>query len=721
MAKKTASDDLAKEARELLEEDHQADKENRDEALRDLRFIAGDQWPSDVARERKLADRPTLTINRLPQFVNQVVNDFRVNAPGFSVVPVDNNTDPDLADIYNGMIRAIQYCSNANSVWASAFANSVQCGIGWFRVTTDYADSESFDQEIYIKRITNPLSVYCGPGIEPDRSDAQRIFVTEMVRKSVFKTRFPGAAETSFDVPDIGNFNGSSSFFWSTSDDIRIAEYWRKVEFKRKIVRLQDGKIVDLNDYAKFMGLAADDVKAMLPPVNAERTVDDHRVEHCLVSGSETLEKTTVWPGKYIPIIPVIGQEIPLGDKSMRYGLIRFARDPQQLYNFWRSAAAEAIALAPRAPYLVTPNMIGKFKNQWDSHHLKNRPYLLYEPDENAPGGRPIREMPPQVPQALVQESAIASDDMKATMGMYDASVGQRSNETSGKAINARKEEGDVATYHFRDNFNVSLTHCGRVVVDLIPKVYDTERVVRLMAEENEEPKFAAVNQQVMSEFGEPVLRHDLKAGKFDIRVKIGPSYTTRRQEAADSMVQFATAYPPTMQFAGDLIAKAMDWPDADKIAERLRKTIPPQVLGDDQEEPNPQQQQAMAMQQQLEQAIQQMQMERGQLENAKLKADVMQTAAGIEKTQVDSVQTAVETMIKAMQAMSPQPKPVAAPGKPQPANGRSPSPSGGGASRPSPSSGAPAVAPRPNPDAARGLIAQAVQFQSSFADSESL
>lgn len=708
---KKGGDDLAREARELLEEDHQADKSNRDEAVIDLKFVAGDQWPENVKAQRR--NRPSLTINRLPQFINQVVNDFRINSPGLSVIPVDSNTDPELADIYNGMLRAIQYCSNANSVWASAFSHSVQCGIGWFRIVTDYADSDSFDQEIQIKRIANPLSVYHGPSIEPDRSDAPRIFVTEMVRKSVFETRFKGAAKTSFEVPDASNLTNLSGFFWTTSDDIRIAEYWRKVPYKRKIVRLQDGKVVDLNEYAKFMGIASDEVRAYLPPVNAEREVEDHRVEHALVSGSEVLEKTTVWPGKYIPIIPIIGQEIPLGDKTFRHGLIRFARDPQQMYNFWSSVAAETIGLAPKAPYLVTPTMIAEFKDQWDSHNTTNRPYLLYNPDDAAPGGRPSREPPPDVPVALFQQSAIASDDMKATMGMYDASVGQRSNETSGKAINARQREGDVATYHFRDNFNVSLVHCGRVIIDLIPKVYDTERVVRLMAEEAEDrPKFATVNQQVMSDNGEPVLRNDLKAGKFDIRVKIGPSYTTRRQEAADSMVQFATAYPPTMQYAGDLIAKAMDWPDADKIAERLKKTIPPNVLGDDQDEPNPQQQAAMQQQQQLEEVLRNIQLERAQLENDELRTKNEKTVAETQKTEVDAVDAAIEALIKSMQAGIPLPSLP-----PQHPNGAVPGAIGGSAAPPFPSPGmAPAAAgPSPNPQALQGLMSQAPAGEDAF------
>lgn len=708
---KKGDDDLAREARELLEEDHQADKDNRDEAVIDLRFVAGDQWPDNVKAQRR--NRPSLTINRLPQFINQVVNDFRINSPGLSVIPVDSNTDPELAEIYNGMLRAIQYCSNANSVWASSFSHSVQCGIGWFRVVTDYADSDSFDQEITIKRIANPLSVYHGPSIEPDRSDAPRIFVTEMVRKGVFKTRFPGAAEVSFDVPDASNMTNAGGFFWSTSDDIRIAEYWRKVPYKRKIVRLQDGKVIDLNDYAKFMGVSSDAIKAYLPPVNAEREVEDHRIEHTLVSGSEVLEKTTIWPGKYIPIIPVVGQEIPLGDKTFRHGLIRFARDPQQLYNFWRSCAAESIALAPRAPYLVTPTMISKYKDQWDTHNTTNRPYLVYDPDEAAPNGRPVREMPPDVPQALLQESAIASDDMKATMGMYDASVGQRSNETSGKAINARQREGDVATYHFRDNFNVSLVHCGRVIIDLIPKVYDTERVVRLMAEEAEDkPKFATVNQQVMSDNGEPVLRNDLKAGKFDIRVKIGPSYTTRRQEAADSMIQFTQAFPQTAQIAGDLVAKAMDWPDAEKIAERFKKVIPPNVLGDDQEEPNPQQQAAIQQQQQLEEVLRNIQLERAQLENDKLRTQNDKTVAETQKTEITAVDAAIEALIKSIQAGIPLPSlPRQRP------NGAPPGAIGGGPMSPAPFPGgmAPATVPSPDPQALQGMMSQAPEDQEAF------
>jgi len=645
-----SSDDLASEARELLQEDWQANQENYRQAHEDLEFLAGDQWPSDVARERETNSRPTLTINRLPQFINQVVNDFRINSPSIRVAPVDNKGDPELADIYNGLLRSIMYTSSAHSVWSSAFAHAVSCGIGHYRVVSEYSGDDGFDQELKIKRISNPLSVYWdAASYEPDRSDANRCFVTELLPKKVFRQRYPGASEVDFIKPD-SHHNSGNSFFWHDTDSVRVAEYWRKVYEKRKIALFADGQKADITD------LKQNDLQ-FLPEIVAERTIEDHRIEQCLVSGSETLEKITVWPGKHIPIIPVLGQEVPLGEHIYRYGLIRYARDAQQLYNYYRSAAAETIALAPRAPFLATPQMIGEFKNQWDSHHLKNRPYLLYNPDPDAPGGRPIREKPADIPAALYQEAQIASDDMKATTGIYDASLGQRSNEQSGKAIMARQREGDVSTYHFRDNFNTSLLQCGRVLVDLIPKIYDTERVVALMEEESDEPKFAPINQQVMSNDGNPVLRNDLKAGKFDVRVNLGPSYTTRRQEAADSMIQFVQAFPQTAQVAGDLVAKAMDWPDADKFAERMRKTMPPQILGDDAEQPDPQAQEQAAKQQQMAELAMQLDLAQKQAEVEKTRAEVISERASAQEDMADTVEKQVEALVKAMQAGLPVPQ----------------------------------------------------------------
>ena len=312
----------------------------------------------------------------------------------------------------------------------------------------------------------------------------------------------------------------------------------------------------------------------------AVRKVRAHKVEHYLLSGEEVLEGPNLWAGRYIPIFPVIGSETALETKVIRSGLIRFSKDSQQLYNFWRSSAAEMIALAPRAPFLATPTMIAKFKGQWDTQNTVPRPYLLYEFDPDVPGGRPMREPPPDIPAALVNETGIAADEIKATTGIYDASLGAQSNEISGIAIQARTSQGDISALHYQDNLMATLNHLGRVLIDLIPKIYDSERTIRVMRED-ETHLPVRINVPVMGVGGKPVLINDLNQGAYDVRVKTGPSYATRRAEAADAMLQFIQAVPQAAGIAGDLVARNMDWPGADEIADRLKRLLPPQILGE--------------------------------------------------------------------------------------------------------------------------------------------
>lgn len=568
---------LVRVVRDAIEESWEHDRDNREEAATDLAFLANNQWPDSVRREREAAGRPMLTINRLPQFVRQVTNDIRQADLAIKVAPEDDGSDPQLAKVYNGLLRQIQYQSSAKHVFSVAAEHQASCGIGWFRICAEYGDPEDFDQELRIKLIRSPLAVYCDPGaIEPDRSDAEWMAVTEMVPRKVFRRRYPNAAEAGIEAP---SDDSARPFFWTTTDCVRICEFWRKVPAKRTIAQLQDGSTVDITD----MGEA----EAGALPIMRVKEAESHKIEVMVVSGAEVLEGPFDHPGKYIPIVPVIGGEFPLEDKTYRYSVIRFARDPQQLYNYYRTATAEAIALAPKAPYIATPEQIGPFKAMWDQANRTQNPYLLYKADPNAPGAKPQREHPPEVPAALMQEAQIASDDMKGTTGIYDAALGQRSNETAGIAIRSRQVESDVANYHFADNLQRALEHAGRILVDLIPKVYDNERVIRLLGEDGQE-EFAPINQVQYAFDGRPMVINDLSAGKFDIRVTIGRSYATKRMETADAMIEFMKAIPGAAQIMGDLIAKALDFPDADVIAKRLKNTIPPEILADPDDPNNP-------------------------------------------------------------------------------------------------------------------------------------
>ena len=351
------------------------------------------------------------------------------------------------------------------------------------------------------------------------------------------------------------------------------------------------------------------EVRSFLPIVNT-RKATSYKVEQYLVSGSDILEDKTEWIGKHIPIVPVVGSEIPLEGKRYRHGVIRFARDPQQLYNYYRTAVAENIALAPKAPYLVTPDMIKGYKAIWDRANMHNRPYLPYNPDKTSPQNRPVREAPPAIPTALMQEASIAADDMKATTGIYDASLGAQGNEKSGIAIERRQMEGDVANYHYADNLQRSLEHAGRILIDLIPKVYDNERIVRLRGEDNEE-RSVMINQVQYLEDGTPVVLNDLSAGRFDVRVNIGPSYSTKRVESANSMIEFIKALPQAAEVSADIIAKNMDWPGAEELAERLKNMLPPEITADPNDPesqppppPEPDPMQVAAMQVQLEKEL---------------------------------------------------------------------------------------------------------------------
>jgi hypothetical protein len=566
------------EARERIQDSWDHDKDNRRDAASDLRFLAGDQWPYDVRRARDAAGRPMLTINRLPQFVRQVTNDIRQADLSIKVVPEDDQSDPQLAKIFDGLIRQIQYQSSAQHVFSQAAEHQAGCGIGWFRIVTEYAQDSAFDQEIRIKAIRNPLSVYDDPAaIEPDRSDAMWRAIVEVWPQSAFKAKWPKAAEHSVDKPNDGNGNG---FFWATADTIRVAEYWTKTPYDKTIALMQDGSTLDITDFNEWQ-------LSMLPPVQKTRKQLCYKVQQYLVSGSEVLEGPHEWPGTNIPIVPVVGAEVPLDNRTFRYGVIRFAKDAQQLYNFYRTSVAEAIALQPKAPYIVTPKMIAEHKSAWDNAHRNNKPYLPYTPDDKAPGMKPQREAPPAIPAALIQEAEVASDDMKATTGIYDAALGARSNETSGIAIGRRQQDADAANYHFIDNLRRSLEYAGRMLIELIPKVYDNERVIRLMGGDDQE-QFVPINKTVKGEYGEDVIINDLSVARFDVRVNIGKSFSTQRMEARESMLDFIKMLPDAAPFVIDLLAKNMDWPGADEIAKRLRQMVPPQALADPNQPPPP-------------------------------------------------------------------------------------------------------------------------------------
>jgi hypothetical protein len=640
------TDALINDAREALQQSYDYDRDNRREAMEDLRFIAGFQW-SDAARAERRG-RPMITINRSQQFLRQVSNPIRKNMPVIKVEP-DGDDQSNMAEIANGMLRRIQYNSSASHVYSQAVEHAVGCGIGWFRIVSKYIDDESFNQEILIKRVFNPLTVYPDPAaLEPDRSDMNWCIVSEPMPLKAFKAKYPGKATDGMETP--GNAGGATEIIWGTGEWVRVAEYWRRKETTKTLALLKDGQLVELTAMGKKQLAGLKESGAIV----TTREAKDYTVEMTLVSGQDQLEETYEFPCQYIPLIPVIGAEVPMDKGVYRHGLIRFQREPQQLHNYFLSVAAESLGQQPKSPYLVTQDMIAKYKNLWDNANRDATPYLPYTPDPKAPTAKPERIDPPPMPAALVQMAQMMAEDMKSATGIYDAALGNRSNETSGVAIAAREEQGNQATFHYVDNLEHSLEHLGRCLVEMIPKVYDTERTLKIMGEDDTE-KEITVNKTVMEFAGQPIKVNDLAGMKFNsVRVVLGPSYASRRMEAVNQLMQLVQAFPQVGMVAGDIIAKNLDFDGADQLAERLKALLPPQVL----QLENPEGAQAQApppdpmAEMQMQGAAQMMEHE---LTGAEAKAHQEQAKAAQEAAKVKGAQ--LDNALKVKKLVEPPPQ----------------------------------------------------------------
>jgi hypothetical protein len=613
------------------------ERENFNLAEEDYKFGSGDHWDTTIRTQRVAEGRPCLSINRLPQFIAQVVNDARQNSPSIKVHPVDDDADRDTSEIYEGLIRNIESQSNAQTAYMTAFQFCVSGGMGHWRITTEYADDDIFEQDIRIKRIVSPFAVHWDPNArEYTKSDAKWCFVTEWVTKEAFEDSYPNALQTDWE----GDFRRRGGAAWITADRVRVAEYWTKEPVKKTLAKLQNGSVIDITDIKEFAvsgvipvaqqptGRQNPDGTPEMAPIT--RVVDSYNVYRTLLCGGCVLEKKKLFPSKYIPIISVYGPEEFIGERTRNLSLIRYAKDPMRMYSYWQTAIVEKIALAPKAPFIATAAQVAGYENMWNNANRENRSVLVYNPDPTAPP--PIRQQPAAINAAEIQQSAQAIDDLKATMGIYDASLGNRGNETSGVAIRARQNQGDKATFAWVDNLSRSIQYTGRILVDLIPKIYDTERVVRLLSESGDHQQ-VQINQIVG---GQHV--NDLTIGKYDVEISVGPSYQTRRIEAAESMLGFIQAVPEAGQLVMDLVAKNMDWPGASDFADRLKKALPPNLQ--DTKDMSPQELQQL-QQQQMEQA--QKQAEAEQIMKAAEIAKIDKTSAEKNLLQAEAQKTSAE------------------------------------------------------------------------------
>jgi hypothetical protein len=593
--------DALKDALEAFEKSAEHDDHNRKAFEDDIDFsLLENQWPDQVRRDRELEGRPCLTVNKLAAMGRQIVNDARRNKPGITVHPVDSEADPETAEVLNGIIRNIEQSSNAEVAYDTALENAVFGGFGYFRINTKYTSDDTFDQDIVIERISNPLSVYrdCY-STAADSSDWNYCFVVDSLSKAQFKRQYPGAEQVDWKSEAWRDLSSP----WLDGDFVQVAEYWTREKAKKRILLLSDQSVIEADEYEK--NKPAFDAKNLR--VMAEREVDTHKVKQRIMSGAEVLE-TVDWAGKYIPIVPVYGTEVVLKGKRTFRSLVRGAKDAQRMFNYWRTTSTELVAMAPKTPFIGRKGAFETDINKWATANTQSHAFIEYDGPE-APQRQPFAG----VPAGALQEALNASDDIKTVLGMYDASLGARSNETSGKAIIARQMESDNATFHFIDNLSRGIRHAGRILIDLIPQVYSVPRVLRIIGQDGE-PDMRPVNQEIRTEERNPltgeieeiVKIYDLTAGRYDLTVSAGPSFASMRQEAASQMIELIRAYPDAAPIIGDLLVKNLDWPGADEIAERMQKAMGMAEEGEGAPQgPDPQ---AMQVVQRYQSALQEMQ-----------------------------------------------------------------------------------------------------------------
>lgn len=553
------------EIRDRFKEAHDATEEQYRICVDDLKMLDGqNHWPADVLNDRG-ADRPSLTINKLPTFADQVSGDIRQNTPTIKVKPVDSDADPETAEVFTGIIRNIEVQSNGDIAYDTAGEGAVNCGIGAFRIITDYTDDDTFDQDIFLKRIKNPFTIYWDPSAQEfDKSDAQYCFITEKLSRDEFIRKYPDASLQEFDA------NRDKETYWGDAKNIRVCEYFVKKRTKKTLYLLEDPESGE--QYVRDEQVEGYEV------VN-KRDVETHEITWYKTNGHEILEGPTEFPSRYIPIIMVYGKELTIENNTIYRGVVRHAKDPQRLYNYSRSTNAETVSLAPKAPYIVTAKQIKNYQTMWDTAHKKNWPYLPYDQDGQALP--PTRQAPIQQNTGLLTEIQISDQEMHDTTGLQLSNMGKQSNEKSGRAILARERQGDTANFAYYDNLGRALKYAGKVLVDMIPRIWDTPRIARLLGEGDEE-KFVPVNQSFMEDQpdGSKIERiYDLTVGKYDVMVTIGPSYNTQREEASDGMTRFIEAVPQAGPLLGDLIAKYQDWPGAQEIERRMKFLLPPGLV----------------------------------------------------------------------------------------------------------------------------------------------
>lgn len=635
---KKEEENLIEKAMKCLEKAQDRETDNIKRAEDAIRFRALEQWPDEIKRDRENPSqdggpRPCPVLDKTNQYVRQIVNEERQNRAAIKIRPVDDEADIKVAEVYTGIIRHIEDQSEAIEAYSTAGEHAIDGGFGYWRLLTEYSDPMSFEQDIKIKRIPNRFSVALGPHKEVDGSDAKEGIIWEDIPSEEFKSKYPKAKEVSFDDT------------WGSEETIRVAEYMCIKPETFTLYMLENGEITTNPRRSKVL---------------TQRTSQINKVKWYKITSAQILEQEDML-GSYIPIVKVIGNELTMPDGKTRLsGALEAAMDPQRLHNYAHAGFIENVALAPRAPWIAEETSIEGFEEDYEQANRRNITVLKYKATEDGTGNlvpRPDRIPPAGISPGWQQMLLNTDQGVQSTFGMYGPSVGRESQEKSGIALQEQKVQGMIGNFHFPDNLSRSIQHTGRILLEWIPKVYDTERAARILGVDGEtemvylNPDQESPIMDRLDEMNQPIGSvYNLSVGKYDVTVTTGPSYTSKRQEAFDNLSNIISSRPDLMEIIGDLVFKNMDAPYADDIAERMRTLLPPpiqQML----DKENPVDPQVMAKMQEIEQASQLIEQKAMALQEAEKELEEEANKTADDRSSIDNERTKLDAQMKIFKA----------------------------------------------------------------------
>lgn len=635
-----------------------ADRVQRDKCLQDIRFAQTDngQWEQYAVENRR--DRPRYTINKVAPAVDKMLGRQRQTRQQAKIMPSGNGANKEYARILQGLIKNIEVQSDADDAYDNAFDYVANGGFGAWRIKAEYCDDSTFEQDIKIERIKNPVtSVWYDPSaIHYDKRDAMYVFVGEEMTTEEYKRRYPDFPVSNMPEPKLNQYTQCYTG-WASQDMVRVAEYWRKVPVKSTVALLSTGETIEFTDKVKKV---ADELAASGVEIVKTREVNTFKVEMYLINGVEVMEQHS-WAGKYIPIIPVFGRFINVDQADQYRGIVRNAKDAQRIYNYATSQNIETIALSPKQPYFLTPKMVEGHESAWRTFNVTNPPALLFNPDPESGLAKPTRDAPAQQNVALIQQTVQADQDIQACLNMFEPTMGKDDTDKSGKAIMALQDQAHESLEVFYDNLRKSKKYGYEILVDLIPKIYDTARTVRIIGDEEQSEEVQINSTIIDQQSGEPVIVNDLSKGKYDVVVTTGPQFASKKVEAVNVLTRLAEANPELGALTQDLMAKNLDFPFSEELTKRIRR----QMIQSGMVEPTDEEkeelgidEQAMAQAQQQQQQLQAQLMEtqilQSELENQKLAAEVDKYAKQVQETDAKIYKTLVDAAIAKREAGLP-------------------------------------------------------------------